>query len=227
MLGNRIKENLKLKTPKGKNFVRFGRDFDGGYVIIDDLSKDDFLVSMGVFDDVSFEKDTQELVSGVHLYDHTIECLPEKLDNATFFKEKIGNESHYIFNRIPENKDIILKIDIEGSEWDFFRSLSDKEMNRMRQIAIEIHWFIPGGEFGVSDCPIDVIQKINKTHQLVAIHPNNNCRTVIVNKKLIVPQVMELTFLRKNSYDFNDYGSNPTSLFQVNNPELPDIEEYL
>ena len=227
MLGNRIIENLKLKTPKGKNFIRFGRDFDGGYVIIDDLCKDDFLVSMGVFDDVSFEKDTQELVAGIHLYDHTIDCLPEQLDNATFFKEKIGSESSHIFNKIPENKDIILKIDIEGSEWDFFRSLSDEEMNRIRQIALEIHWFIPEGTIGVPDCPIDVIQKINKTHQLVAIHPNNNCRTVIVNKKLVVPQVMELTFLRKNSYDFNDYGSNPTSLFQINNPELPDIEEYL
>lgn len=227
MLGNRIREALQLKTPIDKQFIRYGRDNDGGYVMIDDVTNNDSLVSMGIFDDVSFEQDLSKYVEEIHLYDYSIDELPDAVENSIFFKEMIGSQSHHVFDRVKTGKDIILKIDIEGSEWDFFRSLSENQMNKIRQILVEIHWMIPGGELGVKDCPVDVIQKINKTHQLVAIHPNNNCGTVTVNKKLIVPQVMELTFLRKKSYSFANYPSNPKELFQVNNLNYPDIVEYL
>lgn len=227
MLGNRIYRGLAVKSPKDKNFIRVGKDNDGGYVIVDDIKKDDFLISMGILDDVSFEQGMSSMVSGIHLYDYSIEELPDEVKNSTFFKEKITNDSNHIFDRVPNDKDIILKIDIEGSEWEFFESLSDEHMNRFKQIIVEIHWFSKDPEIGVKDCPIHIIEKINKTHQIVALHPNNFSPTVTVNKRLIVPQVIELTLLRKSDYQFSDYDSVPKELFMPNNLDAPDIKNYL
>lgn len=227
MIGNRIYRGLAVRSPNNKNFIRIGRDHDGGYVIVDDIKKDDFLISMGISDDVSFEQGMSSMVSGIHLYDYSIKELPDEVENSVFFIEKITNNSKHIFDRVPNNKDLILKIDIEGSEWGFFESLSDDHMNRFKQIVVEIHWFSKDAIVGPRDCPIHIIEKINKTHQIVALHPNNYSQTVVVNKKLIVPQVIELTLLRKTDYEFSDYDSVPRELFMPNNPDAADIVNYL
>ena len=55
---------------------RFGSSNDGGYLMIDDLNHSDFLISMGVADDVNFERDVVGKIAGVHLYDNSIDQLP-------------------------------------------------------------------------------------------------------------------------------------------------------
>lgn len=225
-LSSRIKAALLTDTPIGVSFCRLGRPYDGGYVVIDDFSANDYLISMGVQNDVSFEKALENRVSFIDVYDFSISCLPEPIANSRFFKEKIKNNSYSVLTRAPEDKDLILKIDIEGSEWEFLPSLSHTQVERFRQIAIEIHWLIDTPEIKVPDIPMEVLERLSQTHQLVSIHPNNYGGTVVV-EGVVVPQVLELTYLRKSSYSFSGVPGNPAYLFMPNNPEEKEIEAYL
>ncbi len=60
---------------KVKKLIRFGRKFDGGYLVCSDAIKQiDNLITLGVGDDVSFERDLEKKLSlkKVHMYDYTV-----------------------------------------------------------------------------------------------------------------------------------------------------------
>ena len=222
----RIKDAFKIKSPIGVDFIRIGSESDGGYVLVNDIKNTDFLISMGIANDVTFEQQIGPMVYEMHLYDYSIDRLPEDIEKSYFFKERIGSESHYIFDRVEDEKDIILKIDIEGGEWDFFRSLSHDQINRFRQIAIEIHWLLDNEWLQIPGFHLDIIEKINQTHQIVALHPNNY-QSYVIHDKIKIPQVLEITFLRKDSYDFLDKPTDLSSLFTENCEACPKIIDYL
>ena len=71
--------NTKILRPiNWENLIRLGRDNDGGYVIpYEIISKTDVLLSYGVKNDWSFEKDFYKKNSNVkiHCYDHTLNLL--------------------------------------------------------------------------------------------------------------------------------------------------------
>lgn len=68
MLPNKYKPQVKT------DLIRLGRDFDGGYVVAQrSINEADALISMGVNDDWSFEKQFIKLNSiPVNAYDHTV-----------------------------------------------------------------------------------------------------------------------------------------------------------
>lgn len=217
-----VLDTFKIMVPENKVFSRMGSHYDGGYVVINDFSESDYLISFGIADNVDFENSMSQLVSGMDLYDYSIDHVPQHLNKYTFYKERVGANNDHIFNRAPSNKDLILKIDIEGSEWSFFESLSDEKINRFRQIMLEIHWGIENDEIFSPDIRLDVLNKINKTHQIIAIHPNNYAGIVSING-VFLPQVIELTFLRKSDYTFID-GNPPENLFYPNNPKSKELK---
>lgn len=225
-VGGRVKQALTTDTPIGVSFRRVGRDYDGGYVLVDDLTASDYLISMGIANDVSFEKSLENTVSYIDMYDFSIDAPPEPVRNSEFFKEKIGSSSQHVLERIPEENDGILKIDIEGGEWEFLPSLSVEQLNNFRQIAIEIHWAIDYSFLQVTGMPVEVLEVLNQTHQLVAMHPNNYGSTVLVDG-VVVPQVLELTYLRRSSYSFSGVPGNPVVFFMPNNPYAREIVRYL
>ena len=71
-------ETKGLRPIQWDNLIRIGRDNDGGYVIpYEIISKMDVLLSYGVKNDWSFEKDFYKINSNVkiHCYDHTLNFL--------------------------------------------------------------------------------------------------------------------------------------------------------
>ena len=198
ILGLLQPSNVDLSKAK-----RFGSEFDGGYVIIDDLTKSDFLISMGVADDINFEKILSSRIFGVHLYDDSIDALPEVLVNSEFFHERIGgNHFTTIENaicRVPSNSDLLLKIDIEGSEWDAFAQTDSSVLSKFRQIVVEFHWFenLQSGDF--FNQAVEVLEKLSKTHLILNSHPNN-WGDILIFENLVLPQVIEVTYLRRDSY---------------------------
>lgn len=222
-LGNRVKDALVTRTPLNASFARFGNLYDGGYVLVDDLTDNDYMVSMGVANDVSFEKALEGKISWIDMYDYSVDGPPEVVINSGFFKEKIGENSHHVFDRIPEEKDAILKIDIEGGEWLFFKSLSEAQLNRFRQIAVEIHWSIKNPYIDVPIVPIEILESLLKTHQVVVAHPNNYSE-IFYKDGVSIPQVIELTLLRRASYSFLDSPFTEISLLNPNNPTKPELE---
>lgn len=182
---------------------RFGSSRDGGYVICDDLNNLDFMISMGVGSDVSFEKSVAKKIEGVHLYDHTVNSLPEADDKFFFFREKVdvrdGISLQETISRAPNQLPSILKMDIEGSEWGLLNESADCLLN-FRQIVLEVHNLMNihlDDDFRLFE---SVLEGLHESFYLFNVHPNNNGNSLIVGN-LLLPDVAELTFLNKSHYN--------------------------
>lgn len=75
-----------MSVCEGSGFVRIGRKNDGGYVMFDDFESRKYAYSIGIADDVSWDRDIASRGLDVYMYDHTIQGLPEKMTGSTFFR---------------------------------------------------------------------------------------------------------------------------------------------
>ena len=225
------------KTCINFSLIRVGRNNDGGYVMVDDFKETDCLISYGIGGDVSFEKDLQNKIKLSHLYDHTIQNLPDNVKNSIFYKEEINStkidktcDIEKSLKKLPDEKDFILKCDIEGSEWDILESCNEEDLSKFRQIVIEFHHFIQSNNSDVLDKYLNVLKKINKTHQSINVH-GNNCGPWSF-KKMDLPNVLEITYLRKTDYEFKNFDKELTEKYNMPNcPKKPEMiflkSEYL
>ena len=225
--------------------IRVGPKSDGGYVIIDGFNYDYFL-SCGIAGDIRFE--LALLDKYPHLkcdaFDGTINNFPSHdKKNINWIKKNIGYiNSEKITNLKPyiqNYKNIFLKMDIEGSEFNWIDSMSLEDLNCFSQIVMEIHW-----PFDKYRC--DMLKKLNQTHYIIHIHGNNYCDrdipkhlpsgrtydgTLTINhpnySSIKLPEVFEITYVRKNNFIDNltkVEKKYPTSLDSPNNPNAQDIE---
>lgn len=223
--------------------VRIGPNSDGGYVIADGLNYDLF-ISCGISNDIRFE----EAFLNIHkikciAFDGTIKSFPSHTNNMEWISKNIGfsntknttNLKEYIQN----NKNIFLKMDIEGSEFNWLDSITEEELKKFSQIVLEVHW------------PFDIyrmnmLNKLNNTHYIIHIHGNNYCNryipkhlpsgrtydgTVIINNinipQIRLPEVFEVTYVNKNLYNNLSVEMKeiyfPTKLDYPNNPATQDV----
>ena len=222
---SKVKELLKLRTPKSTTFKRLGSPHDGGYVIADDISSNDYVVSFGVEGNVDFEKDLNGYGCHIDMYDYSVDKTPIDIPNSRFFKEKIGVSAdsttlQECLNKT--NKDIFLKVDIEGSEWDVFAASTEEELNRCRQITIEAHWLqnLPYDAF--YNAVVMALTNLRKTHTPVLLHPNNN-QPLMVLGNYPVPTVFEVLYLRNSSYKFEAEKDLFAGLVTRNDTRFPEI----
>jgi len=197
------------KSPFPKR--RIGRWTDGGYAIanIPDI-KYDILIAGGVCDDISFEEDFikyQSEVSNpiqVYAFDGTVDALPPSTFQSQihFVQKNIGEfetdkitNLHYLLSPYVNNpnSNVFVKMDIEGGEVDWIRSLTPEHMNCISQIVMEFHRPFTNAE-------IDMFKKLNETHLPIHFHPNNACGTRIHNG-VYFPNVFECTYLHKRFFN--------------------------
>jgi hypothetical protein len=184
-----------FKSPFPK--IRLGKDNDGGYVICDIPNvKYEILITGGVDDDISFEKDfTNRYNTKCIAFDGTVN-LNEKNENILFVKKNIsyvnGENETNLHDLINENKNIFIKMDIEGWEIPWIKSLSLDQMSKFEQIVMEFH-------DPYSHREIEVFDKLNTTHFLVHFHGNNGCGTRN-HRNVIMPNVFECTYLNKKYF---------------------------
>lgn len=187
---------------------RIGRWVDGGYVIADmPEMKYDVLIAGGVCDDISFEEDFIRFQDNpkmpVYAFDGTVNSLPDsKYETQIIFtKKNIGfsetsdyTNLHALFSNYMNTKDprIFVKMDIEGGEVDWIKSLQPDHMNAIAQFVMEFHT-------PFSEKEIEMFTKINNTHILVHFHPNNAPGTRIHNG-VFFPNVFECTYLHKRYF---------------------------
>ena len=67
--------------------------------------------------------------------------------------------------------------------------------------------------------------KLNATHMLVHFHPNNNCQGVKTHEQIMIPDVFECTYLRKDIAKITGLNREkiPGVLDSANNASRPDI----
>jgi hypothetical protein len=226
ILSEEIISIFDLYTPLQKEFIRKGDNKDGGYVITNDLSDSDILFSIGVGDNISFDLDCENQVSKIVLVDDSVPDFRAPNDNYSLHRKKLGiiddNLSitlDKLLNTYPST-DYILKIDIEEDEWKILSSLPMKTLNKFRQIIIEFHSIFDLAELGSKQ---KTLSQLLATHFPVVAHPNNIGGYQIIGNQLF-PNVLETTWLRRNSYEFiKGMSSRVLDLQKPNDPEKSDI----
>jgi hypothetical protein len=228
----RLKTILTKATAVEVPYKRFGRDNDGGYILVDDITQNDFGISFGIAGDVSWDQDFMKFASGIHMYDNSIDSLPEHVVDSKFFKETVGSDIGLdeAISRADFDKDLILKMDIEGSEIDVLKNCSSESVDRFRQIVVEFHNIIEYTKDKLVFKDLDnAISKILQTHLPVWLHANN-WGSVEEIEGCIVPDVLEVLFLRRSSYKLVENSSIPGQFDKLNMPnkyDSPDFQSFL
>ncbi len=180
---------------------RFGCEGDGGYVICDGL-KFSALYSYGIGNNVSFDADiANHLGISVHQYDHTIEKAPLFHEKFLFHRQGVGIATledgpidtvanHILQNGDKEAEDLLLKMDIEGDEWNIFDGISPHDLVRFSCIVTELHWLTRADETAIR-----ALRKLHATHVIAHLHGNNNSG---VHPSSGIPDVVEVTWIRKD-----------------------------
>ena len=147
-----IKEYLRVSEVKAP-LVRMGSTNDGGYVMAEQSFSDSFLISGGIETNNDFEIAlAAQGASGVEI-DFSISAPPIQHPRLSFLPLKIVGASEsgpgairieslisdHIQGAFRENSMNILKLDIEGSEWDALNTNVDFSL--FSQILLELHYF--------------------------------------------------------------------------------------
>lgn len=191
------------------NKIRLGNNGDGGYVIYDiDNQKNiyDCYISCGVSNEESFSRDfikkynmTKE---NSYAFDGTIEDYPyEYTRDITFIKKNIGNNNddkttnlNFLFERY---NNIFLKMDIEGWEFEWLLQMTPDKLEKIKQIAIEVHGVNDDSWNFKQKDKINCFNKLNEKFYLIHLHGNNNA-----GMQNNIPDVLELTYINKNIINY-------------------------
>lgn len=219
------------------NYRRFGRDNDGGYVMLDDFCsrRVDAAYSFGISNDVSWDEDIAKLGIHVYMYDHTIEKLPKQNRYFHFFKEGVtGNPEEkgletlsnlLVRNGHGNSNDLILKMDIEGYEWSVFEETPGSVINQFSQIVMEFHGLDPNKSTEELSYIFSILKKIRQTHQPIHVHANGQGLISWLGG-MALPDVLEVTYIRQADYAdrlIQNTRTFPTEIDQPTHPWLTDI----
>jgi hypothetical protein len=183
----------------GGEMKRYGRAEDGGYVIYDNPLGATHILGYGVDKDVSFENELTEAWNvNAHVFDHTIDEVPQTGPRVTYIKEGIGAEDapplfsleNHVKRFVPDGSNFVLKMDVEGAEWEV---LMNADLSRVSQLIVEFHDLQDHLSF-------ELFKKLNETFYLVHIHGNNshNQPWAYINRYHKMPRFIECTYVRKD-----------------------------
>lgn len=227
----KLHELLKIDAVTGFDLVRVGCDNDGGYIMLDDFPGG-IAYSFGICDDVSWDKDMASRGYDVFMYDHTIDGLPE--ENTRFHWSKLGIsdgvtdderlktlEELISRNGRENERDMILKMDVEGAEWGFLESVKPETLSQFSQITLELHGMVNPA---YSERILNALRKINMTHQLIHLHANNNSTYITAGGKSFC-SFIEASYVLRKKYNFSgDYDVNlPLKIDMPNTKLFPEI----
>jgi hypothetical protein len=190
--------------------VHLGRKVaDGGYIVPDVLlDAISVIYNYGIGDDASFELDFLTLYPDkvVRSFDHTIQTHPSPAPGIVFYKEGLSSgvtkntstfENHLI-KCGDENKLVLLKLDVEGAEYDYIKSA---DINVLRKsvggIILELHWLDDN-----LDDALRILGKLRQHFKCVHWH-NNNWGSIFSEGSLFFPTVVELTMVNSEKFDLN------------------------
>ncbi len=204
-----IKRLLRVRKCIDKSLIRIGEAADGGYVMLDDFRKDMKSYSFGIGNEISWDLQIASLGLKNYMYDPTISVLSCEHPNFEFFTEGISGRDDvenrlYTLNTFLSrngdiaNRDLILKMDVEGAEWDFIKSCPEELLDHFAQMAFELHGMT---DMDMADEIISGLSKLNSTHQVIWIHGNVADKAEYA-EDMVIPNLLEVTFANRRKYSF-------------------------
>ena len=189
--------------------IRVGAAQDGGYVMLDDLAGVVAAYSLGIGRDVSWDLAMAARGLPIFQFDHTVDKPPVAHDLFRFSRKKIGpvhkpaEQIVSLGQLMCENahigKKLILKMDIDGAEWDVIDQMEDSLLRNFQQIVCELHdlsrfieptWYARAAR---------VIGKLTRYHRLIHVH-GNNFMLPFWNGRFDFPDVLEASFALASGY---------------------------
>ena len=205
-------ESLRPRVPetwsKETFLTRYGPPSDGGYLIPDDVEGIRALFSPGIGALTGFDEDVAKRGIHVHAADGSIDPhqLPSDPGFTSFVRKHVSaldssttmTLDTWVQAHEPRvEDDLMLQMDIEGDEFVTLLACSPQTLQRFRILVVEVHWlhnlWIPA----FLDIAEVTFQRLEASHQCVHAHANNYER-VSVTAGLAMPDVLELTYWRRD-----------------------------
>jgi hypothetical protein len=216
-------------SAEGISKVRVGCEADGGYVLLDDFSRITSALSFGVGQEMTWDLELAGKGITIHQFDHTIDAPPARHDLITFHRRRIApaqddvSESLASALGLAGNGLSIVKMDIEGDEWDVLDAADSACLKTVAQFVCELHGFERIDEADWYAKALRVLRKIQETFAVVHVHANNY-GLLRARGNIAFPDILEVTFANRNCYTLRPSEEIfPTGLDGANRPDLPDI----
>ena len=169
---------------------RFGEAHDGGYLMCENLlSGVQSAYSYGIG---GYDKWGCDISTSLDLTVHQYDCFNTRqpacfFGDTVFHAECVGDATktvdgrvfHTIENQLARNGDgskrIVLKMDVEGAEWDSILSVPDDILARIDQMAVEFHWMEDANHRWLQDERyLHVVRRLRQFFEVAHIHFNNS-----------------------------------------------------
>lgn len=211
-------------------FLRIGGPGDGGYLVPDDLEGIVGCFSPGVADSASFELAMADLAIPSFMADYSVDGPP--VANSLFHFEKLFLESHgdgkkfirledWVTLKAPSDGDLILQMDIEGSEWPVLLDTPDQILKRFRIMVIEFHDLDQMMTISLGAKVFStLLDKLSRNFKVVHLHANN-AGGIHKFKGQTIPRVIELTFLRSDRFDLSSDKYPALMPHPLDEPNMP------
>jgi hypothetical protein len=215
-----------------KPLIRIGEATDGGYLVPDDLEGINYCFSPGVAQTAAFESELAARGIRSFLADYSVDAPPFESDMFHFEKKFLGSVNDSTFmtleawvgRSLPNYPgDLILQMDIEGSEYEVLMEAPEAILRKFRILIVEFHGLhAMFNDFGLKLIRF-CLQKILRDFEVVHLHPNN-VATPVRRGGLEIPSVIEMTFLRKDRIRWRkESAAFPHPLDRPNVPGKPDL----
>jgi len=185
--------------------IRIGPNYDGGYLLPDDLAGIQSCYSPGVGGSSNFELDLAQRGIRSYMADASVDGPATSHPRFTFEKKFLGTEdsgdyttlASWIKRHTPTDYNLILQMDIEGSEYSVINSTREEIFSKFRIMNIEFHHLHLLWERESLNILNIFFDKLLKNFTVVHLHPNNYERG-FVKDGITIPPVLEITFLRND-----------------------------
>ena len=171
------------------DLARFGEANDGGYLMCANLLRDvrsGYSYGIAGYDKWGCDISTALKVP-VHQYDCFDTTRPACVAGTTIFhaecvgdaaKMEQGRSFDTLANQVMRNNDtskrLVLKLDVEGAEWNTLLSAPGEVLEHIDQMAVEFHW-LQGGSTGWlhEDKYIAALKRLKQFFEIAHVHFNN------------------------------------------------------
>ena len=226
-------EELKTVTLRNCTLKRFGNAHDGGYLMCENLIEGvQSAYSYGISTEDSWGCDvSRQFGIAIHQYDcftpHRPTCDGGR---SVFHDECVGPKAATVdgqpfdtfASQIARNgdagKNLLVKIDIEGAEWDSLMATPDSVLGSISQMPMELH--------GTDDHKIlETVRRLKRHFHLVNLHFNNWACTP--DTAPLPSPAYQVLWVNKKIGVIDPSGPSPapmSALNAVDGPGIPDCQ---
>jgi hypothetical protein len=207
---NPVVEALSLLTPFDidRPKIRIGPNTDGGYILADCISPAQTVLSYGIGTEYRCDIELAERGHDVYMFDHTIEAIQPGNKQLNFFREGVAGgtdisqnlfsiKDHLHRHQIRGDQ-LILKMDVEGAEFDALEAVPDDTLDRFEQIVFEVHSLNNLDDPDFRNRFRRIFRRLNSTFTLFHVHANNydGPNGLAIVSGIPVSPLLELSYVR-------------------------------